>query len=168
MLILLITLMSLIPLYGSLGFWIPESSGLGVRSVNEMYVLGAFYGFLLGALQSFSRVFYADFIPPGMESEFFALYEITDKGSSWLGPLMVAVVTDWLGNIRYGFVVIFLMLLLGLIPLVLLNVERGQSDARNFTIDVLANSDDDTETMVEPVAARGRANDEEVVNWQQI
>jgi UMF1 family MFS transporter len=32
---------------------------------------------------------FSDLVIPGKEAEFFALYEITDKGSSWLGPLAV-------------------------------------------------------------------------------
>jgi UMF1 family MFS transporter len=66
--------------------------------MTEMYVLALYYGFLLGALQSFSRALFAELIPPGMESEFFGLYEITDRGSSWLGPVLVALCTDMLGR----------------------------------------------------------------------
>lgn len=35
---------------------------------------------------------YADLTLPGKEAEFFALYEITDRGSSWLGPLVAGAI----------------------------------------------------------------------------
>ena len=38
------------------------------------------------------------------ESEFFAIYEISDKGSSWIGPLVVGALHGLTGNIRYSFV----------------------------------------------------------------
>ena len=42
--------------------------------------------------QAFGRALYADLSLPGHEAEFFALYEITDRGSSWLGPLVAAAI----------------------------------------------------------------------------
>ena len=41
---------------------------------------------MIGAVQSYSRTMFCDLLIPGKEAEFFALFEITDKGSSWLGP----------------------------------------------------------------------------------
>lgn len=38
------------------------------------------FGFALGPIQSYSRSLYSMLIPQGHESEFFALYEISDKG----------------------------------------------------------------------------------------
>ena len=32
--------------------------------------------------------------PLGAESEFFAFFELTDKGTSWLGPLVLAFMTE--------------------------------------------------------------------------
>ena len=63
--VMLLLLMLLIPIYGVLGFFIPQNIPLGVKTITEMYLLGSYYGFLLGALQSFSRVLFAELIPPG-------------------------------------------------------------------------------------------------------
>ena len=62
---ILLVLMVLIPIYGLLGFFIPDSVPLGVKTVEEMYIVGLYYGFLVGALQSFSRVLFSGLIPPG-------------------------------------------------------------------------------------------------------
>jgi MFS-type transporter involved in bile tolerance (Atg22 family) len=35
---------------------------------------------MLGPVQSYSRTVFSDLVIPGKEAEFFALYEITDKG----------------------------------------------------------------------------------------
>lgn len=65
-----------------------------------MYPLGAIYGFVLGGLSSYCRSLYGELIPPGYEAAFYALYAITDKGSSVFGPAIVGAITDAYGEIR--------------------------------------------------------------------
>ena len=107
---------------------------IGLQSVYEMYVFGVYYGFILGALQSFSRVVFADLIPPGMETEFFALYEVTDKGSSWVGPVLVGLCGDVLGDVRWGFVVLAVMVGVSVPMVWMVNVEKGKREAKVFRI----------------------------------
>ena len=57
----------------------------GIRRGWEILALGPIYGLPLGALQSYSRSLFGQLCPVGYESQFFAFYEITDKGSSWMG-----------------------------------------------------------------------------------
>lgn len=95
-------LFELIPLYGLLGY-IPAIQRLGVIGLQqpwEMYPLGAIYGFALGGLSSYCRSLFGELIPPGYETAFFALYAITDKGSSVFGPAIVGAITDATGEIR--------------------------------------------------------------------
>ena len=47
----------------------------------------------------------AQFTPHGYEAQFFGLYEITDKGSSWIGPLMFALVSN-VATMRWALVYI--------------------------------------------------------------
>jgi UMF1 family MFS transporter len=58
------------------------------------------YGFVMGGLSSFCRSLYGELIPPGFEAAFYALYAITDKGSSVFGPAIVGAITDAYGEIR--------------------------------------------------------------------
>ena len=52
------------------------------------------YGFFLGPLMAFSRALFIDLIPLGQEATFFCLYGISDKGSSWVGPLVAAAIAQ--------------------------------------------------------------------------
>ena len=61
----------------------------GLQQKWEMYPLGAVYGFVLGGLSSYCRSLFGELIPPGSEAAFYALYAITDKGSSVFGPAIV-------------------------------------------------------------------------------
>ncbi|KAL9031547.1 MAG: hypothetical protein Q9196_000442 [Gyalolechia fulgens] len=89
-----ICIFELIPVYALIGY-IPAVSDLGVFGLQqpwEMYLLGAVYGVVLGGLSSYCRSLYGELIPPGSEAAFYALYAITDKGSSIFGPAIVGVV----------------------------------------------------------------------------
>jgi UMF1 family MFS transporter len=97
-----IVLFELIPLYGLLGYIpaVQRWGSLGLQQQWEMYPLGAVYGFVLGGLSSYCRSLYGELIPPGFEAAFYALYAITDKGSSIFGPAIVGAITDAYGDIR--------------------------------------------------------------------
>ncbi|KAF4556226.1 putative autophagy-related protein 22-2 [Elsinoe fawcettii] len=91
-----IILFEMIPLYGLLGF-IPAIKRLGVIGLQqpwEMYPVGAVYGFVLGGLSSYCRSLFGELIPEGSEAAFYALYAVTDKGSSVFGPAVVGAITD--------------------------------------------------------------------------
>jgi MFS-type transporter involved in bile tolerance (Atg22 family) len=68
----------------------------------EIYVFGAFFGLQLGSIQSYSRTLFSQLIPEGHEAEFFAFFEITDKGSSWLGPLVVSMCVAGVIAVQWG------------------------------------------------------------------
>ncbi|KAH8727121.1 autophagy-related protein 22-2 [Phaeosphaeriaceae sp. PMI808] len=123
-----IVLFELIPLYGLLGYLpaVQRLGYLGLQQQWEMYPLGAVYGFVLGGLSSYCRSLFGELIPRGYEAQFYALYAITDKGSSVFGPAIVGAITDRFGEIRPAFW--FLAVLVGLpFPIMLLvNVDRGR------------------------------------------
>jgi UMF1 family MFS transporter len=84
----------------SLGLWIVvivAAFFLPDRQVVPFVVLGGGIGLVLGGSQALSRSLFSQLIPKGREGEYFGLYEISDKGTSWLGPLLFGVayqVTD--------------------------------------------------------------------------
>ncbi|TDZ12928.1 Autophagy-related protein 22 [Colletotrichum spinosum] len=125
-----IALFELIPLYGLLGYlpFVKKWEVIGLQQPWEMYPLAAVYGLVLGGLSSFCRSLYGELIPPGSEAAFYALYAITDKGSSIFGPAIVGAIIDESGDIRPAFW--FLAALVGLpAPLIWsVNVERGKRE----------------------------------------
>lgn len=126
-----LVLMEIIPIYGLLGY-IPFIKGWGVGGLQqawEIYPLGIIHGFVMGGLSSYCRSFFGLLIPPGSEAAFYALYAITDKGSSAVGPAIVGMIVDATGTIRPGF--LFLVVLIALpAPMIwMLDAEKGQADA---------------------------------------
>ncbi|KAI0065158.1 MFS general substrate transporter [Artomyces pyxidatus] len=133
-LVLLVGLASLIPAYGCIGLFFGAAGGWGLRTAGEMYVLAVFFGSVYGAFQSYARALYAEIIPPGEEARWYGLFSITDKSSSFLGPLIVGVIADTTGNIRYAFFFLVLMLWAALPVLWGVDVERGRADAQALAV----------------------------------
>ncbi|KAI8903858.1 autophagy-related protein 22-like protein [Gorgonomyces haynaldii] len=110
----------------------PIYSVLYLKHANQILGLAFYHGFLLGATQSSCRVLFSDLVPPGLEAEFFGLYEITDKGSAWIGPLAMGLIRNWTGSLRSS--LWFLVVFLGLpVPFILfLDPKRGKQQAISF------------------------------------
>lgn len=71
-------------------------------------------------------------IPRGEEARWYGLFSITDKSSSFLGPLVVGVIADVSGNIRYSFFFLVGMVWVAVPILGSVDVERGRRDAREY------------------------------------
>ncbi|KAJ3296176.1 Autophagy protein 22 [Borealophlyctis nickersoniae] len=151
------SLYSIIPLWGLLGFLTGRGS-VGLQNPNEIWALAAMHGFMLGGSQSSCRVLFSELLPQGMETQFFSLYAITENGSAWIGPLVVAAIGDVAGNRRYAF---FFILFLFLAPIPLfwgIDAKKGKAECREFLIaegrevDVLnedGGEDGETQTVIE-------------------
>jgi MFS transporter, UMF1 family len=66
----------------------------------QFWILGATIALVLGGSQAISRSLFAQMIPPGREAEFFSIYEISERGTSWLGPLLFGLVNQLTGSLR--------------------------------------------------------------------
>lgn len=128
MIMITICCMLFLPLYALLGFI--DSSPIGLKQVWELYVFAAWYGFNVGAIQSFTRTTYMSLCPPGHESEFFGLFELTDKGSSWIGPAVVSILVQLTGSLRFGNIWLIISFVIPLAMLTFVNVEKGTVDVR--------------------------------------
>jgi MFS transporter, UMF1 family len=107
MILWILTVYSAVCAYGCIGL-IPGSV-IGLRSQWELYMFAVIHGFHTGSLQSFSRTLFADLIVPGKEGQFFSLYQVTDKGGSWLGPLVITIIKNSTESLRPGFIFLFFL-----------------------------------------------------------
>ncbi|KAG9231633.1 autophagy-related protein 22-like protein [Amylocarpus encephaloides] len=129
-----IAFMEIIPLYGLLAF-IPFVKNWGVGGLQkawEVYPLAVIHGFVMGGLSSYCRALFGRLIPEGKEAAFYALYAVTDKGSSAVGPAVVGMIVDRTGTIRGAFVFLAFLVLMP-IPLIwYIDVEEGTEDGRRM------------------------------------
>jgi len=91
--------------------------------------MGAVIGIVLGGSQALSRSLYSLMIPKGQESEFFSIYEISDKGTSWLGPLMFGLAFTLTKSYRLAILSVATFMIVGLVLLFFVNVNKGLREA---------------------------------------
>jgi MFS transporter, UMF1 family len=133
MLVSILCSMGSIPLYCTIGLF---SDRIGLRQEWEIYAITSVYGLIIGAAQSFSRVLFAELIPVGDESEFFSLYAITDKGSAFIGPMVIAIMSDYTNQPRAGLIFLAALILVP-IPLIISKVDmtKGKQECIKFIQD---------------------------------
>ena len=76
-------------------------------------------------------------IPPGKEAEFFSIYEVSERGASWLGPLAFGLVNQVTGSLRPAIVSIILFFVIGLLLLRTVDVQRAIIESGNTPPPVL-------------------------------
>lgn len=97
----------------------------------QAVVMGFFIGLVLGSSQALSRSLYSQMIPKDRESAFFGLYEISEKGTSWLGNLVFAVVIGITGSYRQGILGIIVFFVIGSLLLLLTDTRKAVHQAGN-------------------------------------
>ncbi len=94
-------------------------------------ILGAGIGLVLGGSQALSRSLFSQLIPEGREGEYYGFYEISDKGTSWLGPLLFGLIFQLTNSYRLGIVSLVVFFLIGGILLAFVPIRRAIVAAGN-------------------------------------
>ncbi|MGI5373929.1 MFS transporter [Streptomyces sp. CA-251387] len=95
------------------------------------FVLAAGIGLVLGGSQALSRSLFSHLVPPGKEAEYFSAYEMSDRGMSWLGPLLFGITYQLTGSYRDAIISLVAFFVLGFALLARVPVRRAISDAGN-------------------------------------
>ena len=103
----------------------------GDSRVTEFWILGACIALVLGGSQAISRSLFAQMVPPGKEAEFFSFYEISERGTSWTGPLLFGLVTQATGSMRTAIFALIVLFVSGLLILASVDVKRAVRESGN-------------------------------------
>jgi UMF1 family MFS transporter len=99
-----------------------------VSSAMQFFLVTAGVAIVMGGSQALSRSLFAQLIPKGKEAEYFSIYEISDKGTSWLGPAFYGLALQWTGSYRLAILSLIVFFIAGLAILSRVNVEKGEHD----------------------------------------
>jgi len=99
----------------------------------QAYFIGGFIGLVLGSAQALSRSLYSQMIPVGRESSFFGLYEISEKGTSWMGQLLFTIIVGATGSFRQAILGLIVFFVIGSIVLLFTDTARAIHEAGNLT-----------------------------------
>lgn len=150
MLTLAILMVQFVGFFGAIGFsWIAARVGAkravvlslilwtgtllylyaAVRTTAQFFAVAAAVGIVMGGSQALSRSLYAQLIPTGREAEYFSIYEISDKGTSWLCPMIFGLALQFTRSYRLAILSLIAFFIAGLVVLTRVNVEEGEREA---------------------------------------
>ena len=109
------------------GLIVASIAAVSVQTRLWLWVAACFVGLFVGPAQAASRSLMARLSPPDRQAEYFGLFALSGKATAFLGPVVVAVVTDATGSQRLGLATIVAFLASGLV--LLLVSGAGGNDA---------------------------------------
>ncbi|MFD4657260.1 MFS transporter [Kitasatospora sp. NPDC058444] len=89
------------------------------------YALACMIGLVLGGSQALSRSLFSHLIPPGREAEYFSFYKISDRGTSWMGPLVFGLAYQVTGSYRSAIISLLIFFVIGFVVLLRVPVRRA-------------------------------------------
>jgi UMF1 family MFS transporter len=102
----------------------------GDTRVAEFFVLGGFIAVVMGGSQAISRSLFAQMIPAGKEAEYYSFYEVSERGTSWIGPLLFGLMNQFFGSLRPAILSLIFFFVMGLILLPFVNVKKAIDDVK--------------------------------------
>ncbi|KQS65768.1 MFS transporter [Modestobacter sp. Leaf380] len=97
----------------------------------QFYALAAVIGLVQGGTQALSRSLFSHLIPLGKEAEYYGFYEISDRGTSWLGPLAFGLTYQLTGSYRLAIISLVVFFVAGFVLLARLPMRRAVLEAGN-------------------------------------
>jgi UMF1 family MFS transporter len=104
----------------------------GSTAILQFFILGVIIALVLGGSQAISRSLFAQMIPKGREAEYYSFYEVSDKGTSWFGPLLFGLVNQIFGYLRPAILSLIVFFIIGLIILPFVNVRKAEADVEKY------------------------------------
>ena len=104
-----------------------------LETVTEAYIMSGAIGFVLGGSQALSRSLFSQMIPKGRESAFFGIYAISERGTSWIGPIVFGLVAQFTNSYRPAILALIVFFIVGSIILYFVDTEKAIHEAGNFT-----------------------------------
>lgn len=103
----------------------------------QFFALAMVIALVLGGSQALSRSLFSRMIPAGVEAEYFSFYEISDSGTSWLGPLVFGLTYQNTGSYRGALVSLVVFFVIGFLLLLRVPVRRAVAAAGNEAPELL-------------------------------
>lgn len=106
-------------------------------SEQEFFIVAIFIAIVLGGSQALSRSLYSNLIPKGQEARYFSFYEVSDRGTSWLGPFLFGLGLQLTQSYRYAILSLIIFFVIGLVLLLFLNQKKGIESINQNTVEFL-------------------------------
>jgi len=121
------------------------------QTLTGFFIIGALAGFMLTGVQSVSRSMIGMFVPKGQSAEFFGLFAVIGRTSSFIGPTVYGFLALWaarwferhqaMGPLvaeqagqRVAIASILVFLITGLVILLRVNEKKAIQDAQDYSL----------------------------------
>lgn len=104
----------------------------GEGRVVEFFILGACIAVVLGGSQAISRSLFAQIIPAGKQAEYYSFYEVSERGTSWIGPLLFGLMNQMFGSLRPAILSLIFFFIAGLVMLPFVNINKAMADVKKY------------------------------------
>ncbi|MDQ3687205.1 MAG: MFS transporter [Acidobacteriota bacterium] len=101
------------------------------ETFTHAWLMAGMIALVLGGSQALSRSLFSRMIPKGREASFFGIYEVSERGTSWLGPLVFSIVVASTGSYRQAILSLIFFFLVGIIILLFTDTDRAIREAGN-------------------------------------
>jgi MFS transporter, UMF1 family len=95
------------------------------------YLLAALIGLVLGGSQALSRSLFSQMIPKAQEAQYFAVYEIAERGTSWIGTFLFGLSLTLTGSYRTSILALIVFFIAGGLLLLRVNIRQAIFEAGN-------------------------------------
>ncbi|KAF9099404.1 Autophagy protein 22 [Mortierella sp. AD031] len=107
----------------------------GLQQDWEVWVSVVYLGLVISTFFGVARVMMAELCPEGEENEWFSLFQLADKGSSWIGPFATGAIQAVTGQFRPGFWFPLALFVAGGALLFTIDMNKGKDEAARYRAD---------------------------------
>jgi UMF1 family MFS transporter len=100
-----------------------------LQTTAQAWVMGAVIATVLGGSQALSRSLFSQMIPAGREASFFGVYEISERGTSWVGPILFGMVAAATNSYRQAILSLIVLFVAGMVGLLFTDTDRAVAEA---------------------------------------
>ncbi|KXG46935.1 Major facilitator superfamily domain, general substrate transporter [Penicillium griseofulvum] len=120
----------LIPFWGMLGLW---THRIGYHNRWEFYFYNVVFGLFQAPYYAYAQTMISELMPRGYDNMFFALFGITNRASSIIGPNVIQAIINNTHNSWMGFPFLFAICAAAMITICFVDIKKGREDCRKFT-----------------------------------
>ena len=101
-----------------------------LETKTDFTIMAAVTAMVLVGSQALSRAAFSRMIPAGREAEYFGIYEISERGTSWLSPLFFGLALQYTGSYRVAVLSLAAYFVVGFLLLLLVKFRKAEEEAQ--------------------------------------
>lgn len=110
-----------------------------LHTTRAAWAMASIIAIVLGGSQALSRSLFSQMIPKGREASFFGIYEVSERGTSWIGPLTFGAVVAATNSYRQAMLSLIIFFVVGTVILYFTNTAQAIHESGNLLPEEAAN-----------------------------